>query len=697
MILTVDLETYSPQDIGKVGAYRYAQDPDFEILLASAAVDEEPVWLADLTQLDCLADAISWSRMQKMLFDPRYTKRAWNAAFEWWCLSEYFHLGQTQREDWLEQWEDSMVHAMYCGLPASLKDAGKALQLPDDKAKMREGKALIRYFCCPCKPTKANGGRIRNLPSYDIVKWDIFRQYNLRDVETERHIDNLLEPFTVPDFIWQQWRDDVRMNSRGIATDRELTSGALWCGAQYSSELYQEAKQITNLGNPNSPAQLLGWLEDSGTKLPDLQKATVAEALKAPQPANVRRVLELRQALGKSSLRKYDAIQAATGPDGRIRGTLQFYGATRTGRWAGRLLQVQNLPRTYLKHQDEVRELIKAKNLTALEMIYGDVSDVLSQMIRTALIPEPGKVFIDADFSAIEARLIAWEAGEEWVLDVFRTTGKIYETTAAKMFGIPVETIVKGHPNYSYRQRGKVATLALGYQGGVGAMRRMDTSGALKDLPDEEIQDMVNRWRQQNPNITRLWRSMETAAKATITDKKRHQVVPKIYDPEYARENELRTGAELGSYSPYFNGNRVITTFRMEASTTVPFPFLTMSLPSGRKLYYADPKITDDGHIHYREQTNAGWQDSETYGGKLTENLTQAIGRDCLEFALDNLKAAGYKVVFHIHDEVVVEHGTENPEADLQRIRNIMSQPAPWAEGLPLNAEGWVGQFFTKD
>ena len=308
------------------------------------------------------------------------------------------------------------------------------------------------------------------------------------------------------------------MNSRGIATDRELTSGALWCGAQYSSELYQEAKQITNLGNPNSPAQLLGWLEVKGAKLPDLQKATVAEALKAPQPANVRRVLELRQALGKSSLKKYDAIQTATGPDGRIRGTLQFYGATRTGRWAGRLLQVQNLPRTYLKHQDEVRELIKAKNLTALEMIYGDVSDVLSQMIRTALIPEPGKVFIDADFSAIEARLIAWEAGEEWVLDVFRTTGKIYETTAAKMFGIPVETIVKGNPNYSYRQRGKVATLALVYQGGVGAMRRMDTSGALKDLPDEEIQDMVNRWRQQNPKIVNLWRSMEDAARLAINN-----------------------------------------------------------------------------------------------------------------------------------------------------------------------------------
>lgn len=663
MILTVDLETYSPQDIGKVGAYRYAQDPDFEILLCSLAVDDGKVRIYDP------AYAESWfelKNLQNIFFDPRYTKRAWNAAFEWWCLSEYFHLTQQQREDWLEQWEDSMVHAMYCGLPASLKDAGKALQLPDDKAKMREGKALIRYFCCPCKPTKANGGRIRNLPSYDPAKWQIFRQYNIRDVETERHIDHLLEPFKVPDFIWRQWRDDVRMNSRGIATDRELTSGALWCGAQYSSELYQEAKQITNLGNPNSPAQLLGWLEDSGAKLPDLQEATVAEALKASQPANVRRVLELRQALGKSSLKKYDAIQAATGPDGRIRGTLQFYGATRTGRWAGRLLQVQNLPRTYLKHQDEVRELIKAKNLTALEMIYGDVSDVLSQMIRTALIPEPGKVFIDADFSAIEARLIAWEAGEEWVLDVFRTTGKIYETTAAKMFGIPVETIVKGKPNYSYRQRGKVATLALGYQGGVGAMRRMDTSGALKDLPDEEIQDMVNRWRQQNPKIVNLWRSMEDAARLAINNKRGWAVIPGV-------------------------------SFRMEASTTVPFPFLTMSLPSGRKLYYADPKITDDGHIHYREQTNAGWQDSETYGGKLTENLTQAIGRDCLEFALDNLKAAGYKVVFHIHDEVVVEHGTENPEADLQRIRTIMSQPAPWAKGLPLNAEGWVGQFFTKD
>lgn len=269
MILTVDLETYSPQDIGKVGAYRYAQDPDFEILLCSLAVDDGKVRIYDP------AYAESWfelKNLQNIFFDPRYTKRAWNAAFEWWCLSEYFHLTQQQREDWLEQWEDSMVHAMYCGLPASLKDAGKALQLPDDKAKMREGKALIRYFCCPCKPTKANGGRIRNLPSYDPAKWQIFRQYNIRDVETERHIDHLLEPFKVPDFIWRQWRDDVRMNSRGIATDRELTSGALWCGAQYSSELYQEAKQITNLGNPNSPAQLLGWLEGNGAKLQTCKK-----------------------------------------------------------------------------------------------------------------------------------------------------------------------------------------------------------------------------------------------------------------------------------------------------------------------------------------------------------------------------------------------------------------------------------------
>lgn len=667
MILTIDLETYSPQDIGKVGAYRYAQDPDFEILLCSVAVDGCKVYLMDLKAPRQEEHLIAnWSQLKEMLFDPKYTKRAWNAAFEWWCLSEHFHLTQQQREDWLEQWEDSMVHAMYCGLPASLKEAGKALRLPEDKAKMREGAALIRYFCCPCKPTKTNGGRTRNLPNHDPAKWEIFRQYNIRDVETERHIDNLLAPFTVPDFIWQQWRDDVRMNSRGIATDANLTSGALWCGQQYSAELFEEAQRITGLINPSAPGQLKAWLRDNGLALPDMQKATVAEALKRPQPLSVKRVLEIRQGLGKSSLKKYDAIQAATGPDGRIRGTLQFYGATRTGRWAGRLLQVQNLPRTYLKHQNEVRQLIKGKQVDALEMIYGDVNDVLSQMIRTALIPAPGSVFIDADFSAIEARLIAWEAKEEWVLDVFRTTGKIYETTAAKMFGIPVETIVKGHPNYSYRQRGKVATLALGYQGGVGAMRRMDVSGALKDLPDEEIQDMVNRWREQNPNIVQLWRTMEHAAKFVINSKRGCLAIPGV-------------------------------TFRMEASTTCPFPFMTMSLPSGRKLYYADPRVGDDGHIHYMEQTDRGWQDSETYGGKLTENLTQAIGRDCLEFALDNLKAAGFKVVFHIHDEVVIERQTNDPEADLYEVRRIMSQPAPWAKGLPLNAEGWVGDFFTKD
>lgn len=659
MLLTIDLETYSPQDIGTVGAYRYAQDPDFEILLCSFAADDDGVKLLDLTETRTL-DSI-----RSLLFDPRITKRAWNAAFEWWCLSEHFQLTQAQRENWLDQWQDSMVHAMYCGLPASLKDAGKALQLPQDKAKMREGAALIRYFCCPCKPTQTNGGRTRNLPQHDPAKWGIFRQYNIRDVETERHIDNLLAPFPVPDDIWRQWRDDVRMNSRGIATDAALTTGALWCGDQYSAELYAEAQQLTGLANPNSPGQLRAWMAANGADLPDLQKATVAQALASPLPDTARRVLEIRQGLGKSSLKKYDAIQAATGPDGRIRGTLQFYGATRTGRWAGRLLQVQNLPRTYLKHQDEVRALIKARNLPALEMIYGDVSDVLSQMIRTALVPEQGAVFIDADFSAIEARLIAWEAREDWVLEVFRTSGKIYEETAAKMFGIPVETIVKGNPNYTYRQRGKVATLALGYQGGVGAMRRMDTSGALKDLPDTEIQDMVDRWRRQNPNIVRLWASLESAAKLAIQSKRGVRAIPGV-------------------------------TFRMEAATGCPFPFLTMSLPSGRKLYYANPRVVDR-HILYSEQTNAGWQDSETYGGKLAENLTQAIGRDCLAFALDNLREAGYKVVFHIHDEVVIERHTADAEADLAEVRAIMSRPAPWAQGLPLNAEGWVGEFFTKD
>ena len=666
-MITIDLETYSPAPIADTGAYRYAQDPEFQILLCSYAMDDEPVELVDCSTGDPLI-----GRIKQLLFDPTVKKRAWNAAFEWWCLSEYFRLTQQQREDWLEQWEDSMVHALYCGLPASLKEAGKALRLGEDQAKMREGAALIRYFCVPCKPTKANGGRTRNLPLHAPEKWELFCKYNRRDVETERTIDRMLEPFRVPESIWEQWRDDLRMNSRGIAIDRQLADGALFCQRVYTDKLVSRAREITGLGNPNSTAQLTAWLEQQGCSLPNLQKATVAQALTdSTLPANAREMLQLRQGLGKTSTTKYEVVEAAAGPDDRIRGCLQFYGANRTGRWAGRLLQVQNLPRTYLRGQPEVRELIKRKDEAALEMLYGDVADVLSQMIRTVLIPAPGKVFIDADFSAIEARLLAWEAGEDWVLDVFRTTGKIYEATASKMFGVPVDTIVKGHPNYSYRQRGKVATLALGYNGGVGAMRRMDIGGALASLPDAAIQDMVTRWRQQNPRITALWIALDRACKETI-----------------------RTGLP----HPVNGGAGRLAIIRMEASSTCPLSFLTIQLPSERKLYYAAPRIDKtDGRIYYREQTVTGWAESETYGGKLAENLTQAIGRDCLEYALQQLKVAGYRVVFHIHDEVVIEADAARADEQLADIRRIMSQPAPWATGLPLNAEGWVGEFFTKD
>lgn len=463
----------------------------------------------------------------------------------------------------------------------------------------------------------------------------------------------------------QQWREDVEMNARGVAVDMELVEGALACSALITEEQTAECKALTGLANPGSRAQLLGWLHNRGVEIPGLTKEDVGKALAGDLPSDVRRVLELRQQLGKTSNTKYETIAASAGPDHRVRGTLQFYGASRTGRWAGRLLQVQNLPRTYLDHQAEWRSIVKLHDPEALALLTDNVSDTLSQLIRTALVPGKGCTFVDADFSAIEARLIAWLAGEEWVLDVFRTTGKIYEATAARIFGVPFDSIVKGNPNYKYRQRGKVATLALGYQGGVGAMKRM--GGDQLGLDDEGLQDIVNRWRRQNPCICKLWRRMQDAAVHTI-----------------------RTGKTTVP--------RVGVTLRKEVAWGFPFPFLTMQLPSGRKLFYADPGTTPDDRITYKEWDTGSWREAETYGGKLTENLTQAVGRDCLAFALDNLRRAGYQVVFHVHDEVIIElPTTQDAEAALDNVVRIMSIVPPWAEGLPLNAAGWYGDFFTKD
>ena len=496
---------------------------------------------------------------------------------------------------------------------------------------MKEGKALITYFCRPCKATKANGGRTRNLPRHDPEKWKLFCKYNGMDVIAERANDRKLAPWPVPEEIMQQWREDVEMNARGVAVDMELVEGALACSALITEEQTAESKTLTGLANPGSRAQLLDWLHNRGVELPGLTKEDVPHALAGELPSDVRRVL-----------------------DHRVRGTLQFYGASRTGRWAGRLLQVQNLPRTYLDHQAEWRSIVKLHDPEALALLTDNVSDTLSQLIRTALVPAKGCTFVDADFSAIEARLIAWLAGEDWVLDVFRTTGKIYEATAARIFGVPFDSIVKGNPNYKYRQRGKVATLALGYQGGVGAMKRM--GGDQLGLDDEGLQDIVNRWRR-----------MQDAAVHTI-----------------------RTGRTTVP--------RVGVTLRKEVAWGFPFPFLTMQLPSGRKLFYADPGTTPDDRITYKEWDTGSWREAETYGGKLTENLTQAVGRDCLAFALDNLRRAGYQVVFHVHDEVIIElPTTQDAEAALDSVVRIMSIVPPWAEGLPLNAAGWHGDFFTKD
>ena len=653
--LLIDLETYSSAEIGKTGAFKYAEAPDFEILLLAYAWDDGPVRVLDLLDPsghDELPDIVAG------ILDPDTVKIAHNSAFERACLTRY--LGRDLPP---EEWEDTMILAAMNGLPLSLDAAGAALELQDQKIK--EGTALISYFCKPCKPTIANGGRARNLPEHAPDKWERFKTYCKRDVEVEQAIYQRLRSFPVTDFERKVWALDARINERGVMIDTDLVASAIAVDEAFTTEHMAEMQKLTGLENPNSVAQLKDWLETVGMSVDSLNKATVKDLQDRATDATTRRVLQLRQQLGKTSNTKYETIAASAGPDHRVRGTLQFYGANRTGRWAGRLLQVQNLPRTYLDHQAEWRSIVKLHDPEALALLTDNVSDTLSQLIRTALVPGKGCTFVDADFSAIEARLIAWLAGEEWVLDVFRTTGKIYEATAARIFGVPFDSIVKGNPNYKYRQRGKVATLALGYQGGVGAMKRM--GGDQLGLDDDGLMDIVRRWRRQNPSICKLWDTMQKAAVHTI-----------------------RTGRTTVP--------RVGVTLRKELALGFPFPFLTMQLPSGRKLFYADPGTTPDDRITYKEWDTGSWREAETYGGKLTENLTQAVGRDCLAFALDNLRRAGYQVVFHVHDEVIIElPTTQDAEAALDNVVRIMSIVPPWAEGLPLNAAGWYGDFFTKD
>ena len=668
--LSIDLETYSTVSIGAAGSYRYILDPSFEILLFAYSLDGIPVEVIDVASGQVIP---LW--LKNALKNPLYIKHAYNAAFEWFALSKY--LG------WLppDQWRDTMLHALYCGYPASLDAAGRAMGLPEDKKKLTTGKALIRYFCVPCKPSNANGNRTRNLPKHDPAKWKLFKEYNGQDVVTEMEIDRRLSAFPVPAFVQKQWETDLTMNARGVAADMEMVSGALIIGATVKSQLMAEARQLSGLDNPNSIKQLARWLTeatDGDTEITSVTKETVATMLKQPQPANVQRMLEIRQELGKTSTKKYDALETCIADDGRVRGLLQFYGANRTGRWAGRLVQVQNLPRTYTHPLPPARQLVKDRNIDGLRLMYGSINDTLSQLIRTAFVATPGNVLIDADFSAIEARVISWLAGQEWRLEVFRTHGKIYEASASQMFHVPIEKIKKGNPEYALRQRGKVAELALGYQGGVSAMRRMDTGHNLDDLSDDEVKGIVDRWRETNSMIRNLWNIVDSAAVTVITNGGAQTIRSETTDAVVILACELD----------------VITGTR----------YMTILLPSGRKLYYPSPEIGvnrwGNPSVSYmgQNQTTKRWERVETYGGKLVENIVQAIARDCLAIAIENLEAQGLHVVFHIHDEVVIDTPAWADENTmLETVTKIMTKPISWAQMLPLNADGWVDKYFKKD
>lgn len=668
--LSIDLETYSEVSIGKAGSYRYILDPSFEILLFAYSLDGMPVEVIDVASGQIIP---LW--LKNALKNPLYIKHAYNAAFEWFALSKY--LG------WLppDQWRDTMLHALYCGYPASLDAAGKAMGLPEDKKKLATGKALIRYFCVPCKPSNANGNRTRNLPKHDPDKWKLFKEYNGQDVVTEMEIDRRLSAFPVPAFVQKQWETDLQMNARGVAADMELVRGALVIGAIVKSRLMTEARQLSGLDNPNSIRQLAQWLTDatdSDAEITSVTKETIATMLKQPQPANVQRMLEIRQELGKTSTKKYDALETCIADDGRVRGLLQFYGANRTGRWAGRLVQVQNLPRTYTHPLPPARQLVKDRNIDGLRMMYGSINDTLSQLIRTAFVATPGNVLIDADFSAIEARVISWLAGQEWRLEVFRTHGKIYEASASQMFHVPIEKIQKGNPEYALRQRGKVAELALGYQGGVSAMRRMDVGHNLDDLSDDEVKGIVDRWRETNSMIRDLWNIVDSAAITVIT---------------YGGAQTIRSET-----------TDAIITLACELDVITGTRYMTILLPSGRKLYYPSPEIGvnrwGNPSVSYmgQNQTTKRWERVETYGGKLVENIVQAIARDCLAIAIENLEAQGLHVVFHIHDEVVIDTPAwADEDTMLETVTKIMTKPIPWAQALPLNADGWVDKFFKKD
>ena len=657
--ISIDIESRSGADISKTGSYRYLQDPDFRILLFGYQIDDGPVEVIDLTK----GDGKLPDRIVTILANPQYVKHAYNAAFEWYALNRAGYPTP------IEHWQCTMVWSLYCGYAAGLGNTGEAIGLPEDKKKALTGKALIRYFCTPQKETK-NFKKKYHDPEDDPDKWDLFIEYNRQDVVAEHEILQRLKLFPVPETEWQLWRMDIKMNALGVKVDEQLIRGALDIDAKSTAELTQQAQAITGLSNPNSTAQLLPWLNDHGCALPDLQKLTVEEALKgADLDPDARKALELRQLLGKTSIKKYVAMETAKGEGDRVRGISQFYGANRTGRYAGRLVQMQNLPRNYLSTLDAARKMARAGNYEGLKMIYGNVPDTLSQLIRTAFIPSEGRHFVVADFSAIEARMIAWMAGEQWVMDVFANGQDIYCETASAMFGVPVG---KHGPNADLRQKGKIATLALGYQGGPAAMIAM---GALRmGIPEEELPDIVTKWRQSHPKTVGMWYQIGDAAYNCVATGN-----PQIF--------------------PIADGKARLT-FRMENDLIYGQSFLTIELPAGRKLFYPKPYLKENQFgkpaVHYYgvKQTTGKWGPESTYGGKLTENCVQAIARDCLCEVIRRVYVAGWDLVFHVHDEVIVDAPLDVHTEDLCAL---MDAPIDWAPGLLLKGAGFEADYYMKD
>ena len=643
VLMGLDLETYSSAPLPRCGVYRYCDAPDFEILLFSYAFDDEPVQTIDLASGETLPKEVV-----SALADPGIIKVAYNAQFERVCLSRY--LGH-----WLDphQWRCTMVMAAYLTLPGRLADAAVALGTTEKK--MEEGKDLIRYFSVPCKPTKANGGRTRNRPGDAPEKWAVYRQYNAQDVETERAIRKALEKYSLPEQEWELYALDQQINDRGVRVDRLLVKQAMRVDQAFSEQAFQRAKELTGLENPGSVNQLKAWLADQDLPMESLARKIVQE--KAVQTDGiVAELLNLRLELSKTSVKKYEAMARCVCRDGRVHGLLQFYGANRTGRWAGRLVQAQNLPQNHLPDLDLAREIVKTGDEELLDTLFASVPGTLSELIRTAFIPKDGCRFLVSDFSAIEARVLAWLANEEWVLEEFRGKGKIYEATASRMFHIPQESIVKGNPNYEYRQKGKQATLSCGYGGGVGALKAMGAK-----MPEDEMQPLVDAWRAANPNIVAFWNALDRAARTVIRKK---------------------TSARVGKVTLYWQDDKMF-----------------MRLPSGRNLCYQSPHFTEnrfgsDAIGYYAPNAAGQMVVQETFGGKLAENATQAIARDILAHALLTLEKNGYPVIFHVHDEAVIEMPIG--QGGLEEACRLMAIAPDWAEDLPLRADGYECAYYQK-